>query len=427
MLKNAKDLFTHFSKLNREERLARLLALGALTQEDVLFLKTSVRSDITELSEGFIENVIGCFPLPLGVATNFYINDCYYVIPMAVEETSIIAAASKTAKWICENGHISTSTLGNNIVGLIQIAKVKNLPRLHTLIKNHKSKLIQEVNEFVAPSLVLRGGGVTDLQVKELHNSDETMAVIHVLLNPCDAMGANILNQVCEYLKNPIESLTKETVNICILSNSTEHKLTRAQVIIKNIDPQLGEKIADISHFAEIDPYRAVTNNKGVLNGMDPILVATGNDWRAVEASVHSYAARSGQYRSITQWKVQGNDLVGHLEAPILLGIVGGVTCLHPTARLCLNMLGVSHANELAEIVAATGLVQNLGALRALVTDGIIKGHMKLHIQNLILAVNPSPSEKTNLQEMAESFLEKHNKITITDIKNILSDMRLKH
>lgn len=242
MLKNAKVLLTHFSKLNREERLARLLELGALTPDDVKFLNTSVRSDITELSEGFIENVIGCFPLPLGVAINFNINNRDYVIPMAVEETSIIASASKTAKWIRDNGHISTSTIGENIVGQMQIAKVKNLPQLHTLLKKHKAKLIQDANEIVVPNLVARGGGVTELQIRELEHNGDTMAIIHVLLNPCDAMGANIVNQVCEYLKDPIEKLTNETVNICILSNSTEHKLTRAEIIIKNIEPQLGEK-----------------------------------------------------------------------------------------------------------------------------------------------------------------------------------------
>ena len=186
---------------------------------------------------------------------------------MAVEETSIIAAASKTAKWIRDNGHISTSTIGKNIVGQIQIAKVKNLPQLHSLIAMHKANLIHEANEFVVPMLVVRGGGVTDLQVREIHHNGEAMAIIHVFLDPCDAMGANMMNQVCEYLKDPIEILTKETVNICILSNSTEHKLTRAQIIIKNIEPQLGEKITEVSDFAELDPYRAVTNNKGVLNG----------------------------------------------------------------------------------------------------------------------------------------------------------------
>lgn len=427
MLKNAKVLFANFSKLDREERLARLVELGALTQEDVIFLNTSIRSDITNLSEGFIENVIGCFPLPLGVATNFYINDRDYVIPMAVEETSIIAAASKTAKWIRANGHITTSTLGKEIVGQIQIAKVKNLPQLHSLIEKHKTKLIHEANEFVVPMLVVRGGGVTDLQVREIHHNGEAMAIIHVFLDPCDAMGANLMNQVCEYLKDPIELLTNETVSLCILSNSTDHKLTRAEVMIKNIDPQLGQKITEISNFAELDPYRAVTNNKGVLNGMDPILVATGNDWRAVEAGVHAYAARTGQYRSITHWQMQGKDLIGTLEAPILLGVVGGVTCLHPTANLCLKMLDVEHAFQLAEIVAAAGLVQNLGALRAIVTEGIIKGHMRLHIRNLILAVHPTPTEKARMQIIAQSFLEKNKKITITDIKNILSEIRLRH
>jgi hydroxymethylglutaryl-CoA reductase len=237
-------------------------------------------------------------------------------------------------------------------------------------------------------------------------------------------MGANLITQVCEYLKPQIEQLSNAKVNICILSNLVDTKLTRVTIQIKNIDPEIGNKIAEASIFAEQDPYRAATNNKGVLNGIDPILIATGNDWRAVEAGVHAYATREGQYRSITKWRMQANTLIGTFEAPVIVGIVGGMTRIHPTAQMCLRMLDVKSAEQLSRVVAATGLVQNLGALRALCEEGIMQGHMKLHISNLMLACGATQKEFATLRTKLENVLSEVKKVTLTDAKTLLEELR---
>ncbi len=413
-----------FSKLDRAERLRKLVEIGALQPEDISFLNAGGIED-TGLAEKLIENVIGYFQMPLGVATNFNIDGRDFIIPMAVEETSIVAAASKTAKWIREEGKITTELVGNFIIGQIQIAKVNDFESLRSKILANKNKLIEQANVVVASGLVRRGGGVSDIQVRKIARGDGAdMAVIHVLCDPCDAMGANIINQVCEFLKKPIEEMSGEKVTMCILSNLVDTKLTRATVEIHNVEKALGEKIEEASLFAICDPYRAATNNKGVLNGMDSVLLATGNDWRAVEAGVHAYAARDGQYRSITKWKMRGNDLVGVIEAPIVVGTVGGVTQIHPTAKMCLQILGVKKSSDLSRIVAAVGLVQNLGALKALTTEGIIEGHMKLHIKNLVLSAGANEKEVPVLQRRLEEILATTKRITLSNAIEVLNELR---
>lgn len=420
----AGDFFKGFSKLSREERFSRLMEMGVLSNEDIRFLRDGGLKDVA-LAEKFVENVLGYFQLPLGVATNFRIDGRDFVIPMAVEETSIIAAASKTAKWVREEGEITSETIGNQIIGQIQIAKVSDFAKFASIILSHKQNWIQLSNRDVAHGLVARGGGVSDITVREVPRGDGgSMAVIHVMADPCDAMGANIINQVCEYLKGPVEEATGEKVTMCILSNLVDTKLTRAKVVIHDIDPELGAKIEEASLFAQQDPYRAATNNKGVLNGIDPILIATGNDWRAVEAGIHAYAARDGQYRSVTRWKMEGPDLVGVFEAPIVVGTVGGVTKLHPTAQICLNMMGVQSAALLGRICAAVGLVQNLGALKALTTVGIIEGHMKLHIKNLTLGAGASEKEVPLVQKRLEEILLLTKRISLNNAVEVLREIR---
>jgi hydroxymethylglutaryl-CoA reductase len=418
------DLFQGFSKLDRHERLQRLMEMGALNREDVAFLRAGAPVPM-ELAEKFIENVLGFFQMPLGVATNFEIDGKPYAIPMAVEETSIIAAASKTAKWVREHGSIRTETLGREIIGQIQIAKVKDYAQLVELVKARESEWVAAANQDVAAGLVRRGGGVKRMEVRRVDRGDGgSMAVIHVFADPCDAMGANIINQVCEFLKGPIEATTGESVTMCILSNLVDSRLTRATVEMSGLGPELMERIEEASLFAQQDPYRAATNNKGVLNGIDPILIATGNDWRAVEAGVHAYASRGGQYRSITVWKRDGNRLVGVFEAPVVLGVVGGVTTLHPTAKICLKMLRVKSAEELSRVCASVGLVQNLGALRALTTVGIIEGHMKLHIKNLTLGAGASEREVPYVQKRLEEILSLHKRISLSHAIEVLRELR---
>lgn len=418
------DLFSGFSKLTRDERFARLRELGALTKEDAAFLKAGSPLSV-ELAEKFIENVIGYFQLPLGVVTNFVIDGQTYVIPMAVEETSIVAAASKTAKWVREHGAITTEVVGNEIIGQIQIAKVKDWKKLQTTVRENASGWVEMSNRDVAHGLVKRGGGVKSMKLRQVDRGDGSqMAVLHVQADVCDAMGANIINQVCEYLKPLVEQASSEAVTMCILSNLVDTKLTRARVEMNGLEPELMEKIEEASLFSLQDPYRAATNNKGVLNGIDPILIATGNDWRAVEAGVHAYAARDGQYRSVTKWKRQGSKLVGDLEAPIILGVVGGVTTLHPTAKMCLRMMNIEHADQLSKICASVGLVQNLGALRALTTVGIIEGHMKLHIKNLTLGAGAEEKEIPFVQKRLEEILTLHKRISLSHAVEALREFR---
>lgn len=422
--KKLKDIFNGFSKFSYSERLELLKDADVISKQDIAYLKEGGLQDVT-LAEKFVENVIGYFQLPLGVATNFNIDGQDYIIPMAVEETSIIAAASKTAKWVREHGSIKTEIIGENIIGQIQFAKVKNFESFRAQVISQKNYLIEIANREVAFGLVARGGGVRDIQVRRLDRGDGSdMAILHVLMNPCDAMGANVMNQVCEYLKEPLEQATSEKVTMCILSNLVDSKVTRAVLTLDTIDAELAQKIEEASRFAELDPYRAATNNKGVLNGIDPILIATGNDWRAVEAGIHSYAARDGQYRSITRWRKDGTKLIGVFEAPIIVGTVGGVTTLHPSAKLSMKMLGVQSANHLSRVMAAVGLVQNLGALRALTTVGIIEGHMKLHIKNLSLGAGATETEMPIMITKLEEILALRKRISLSNAVEVLRDLR---
>jgi len=418
------NLFQGFSKLNYKERLQALKKFGVLSSDDINYLENGGLQSI-DLGEKFIENVLGYFQIPLGVATNFNIDGQDYIIPMAVEETSIVAAASKTAKWIREKGSIVTEVVGTDIIGQIQFSKIKSADLFKLNILQQKNYLIDLANREVAFGLVNRGGGVRDLTVRIIDREDGGfMGVVHIYMNPCDAMGANIINQVCEFLKEPLEQFTSEKVTMCILSNLVDTKLTRAVVKLNDIDPVLALKIEEASRFAELDPYRAATNNKGVLNGIDPILIATGNDWRAVEAGVHSYAAMTGRYKSITKWRANGSELVGEFIAPLVVGTVGGVTALHPTAKLGLKILNVTSSSALSRIIAAVGLVQNLGALKALTTVGIIEGHMKLHIKNLSLGAGATENEMPFMIKKLEEVLALRKRISLANAVEVLNDLR---
>ena len=420
----AGQLFQGFSRLDRGERFQRLIQLGALTIEDLDYLRNGGVTD-TGLADKLIENVIGYFQLPLGVAINFHIDGQDYVIPLAVEETSIIAALSKTAKWIRQQGEINTWVDGECIIGQIQLARVNNYERLEAVFQENKRFLIEKANEDVAANMVRRGGGVADLHLRRLPRPDGgVMAVIHLTMNSCDAMGANIINQVLEYLKAPIENLSGELVTMCILSNLNDQKLTTAQVVIRDVDTELGERLQEASIFAETDPYRAATHNKGVMNGIDPVLIATGNDWRAVEAGMHAYAAHTGQYRALTRWRFADGCLTGQLTAPIIVGTVGGVTALHPTARLCLRMMGIESANHLSRVIAAVGLVQNLGAIKALCTEGIIQGHMKLHIDNLLMVAGASEQEMPQLKTGLQNYLVENKRVSLNNARELLAAIR---
>lgn len=419
----------NFHRLTRAERLMLVQEICALTEEEIRTLAGDIPFSL-DVAEHLIENVVGAFPMPIGVATNFRIDGRDVLIPMAVEETSIIAAASSSAKWVKREGGIRTEMRGSLIIGQIQLPNVRNVPHARHAIEEHREELVRLANACI-PGLVARGGGVREIHLRELERPAfesqpaGTMLVVHVLCDPCDAMGANLMNQICEALKPRIEQITDERVGLCILSNLVDTKLAYAEARIRNVDPVLGHGIVEAALFAKVDPYRATTHNKGVLNGIDPILIATGNDWRAVESGIHAYAARTGQYQPVTSWSMENGDLVGRFEAPIVVGTVGGVTRVHPTAKIALKMMGISHADELARICAAVGLIQNLGALRALSTVGVVKGHMRLHAANLAIAAGADVHEIAPVRDRLNVVLEREKKINLSRAREILEAIRL--
>ncbi|RZA04501.1 MAG: hydroxymethylglutaryl-CoA reductase, degradative, partial [Proteobacteria bacterium] len=425
MAENLESLFAGFSKLSREERLERLKMMSHLSDDDLDVLEGKTPFDL-ELAEHFVENLIGTFPMPLGLAAYFRIDGRDIPIPMAIEETSVIAACSGTAKWIRshDGGGITTSVEGRTIIGQIQFPDVKATDAVLETIRKREKELIEIANSIV-PGLVKRGGGVRHIAMRRLTREDgKEMLVMHVHMDPCDAMGANLINQVCESLKPFLISWTGEKVGLCILSNLVDSRITHATVRIPGVDPEIGRGIEEASIFAETDPYRAATHNKGVMNGVDPVLLATGNDWRAVEAGVHAYCARNGGYEPVTKWRLEGDTLVGRFAAPLVVGTVGGVTKLHPTAQVCMRIMGVKHADELSRVIAAVGIVQNLGALRALSTVGIVKGHMSLHATNLAIAAGAKPSEMAILREKLLGALKREKTITMTRAKELLDLLR---
>jgi hydroxymethylglutaryl-CoA reductase len=269
-------------------------------------------------------------------------------------------------------------------------------------------------------NLAARGGGAQRIEGRVLPG----MVVVHVYVDTCDAMGANLINQLCEGLKPIIEDVTGEEAGVCILSNLTDTRLSSATVRARHVDRRLADGVVNAYEFAAQDPYRAATHNKGILNAIDAVLLATGNDWRAMEAGAHAYAALTGRYQPLSRWRLEGDDLVGEIRLPTAVGTVGGVTKIHPTARVCLKMLGAQTASELGRICAAVGLIQNFAALRALSTFGIVKGHMNLHARNLAALAGANQEERPVLVEKLREELLRKKRLTLTQARDILSEMR---
>ncbi|MEI3607045.1 hydroxymethylglutaryl-CoA reductase, degradative [Pseudogracilibacillus sp. SE30717A] len=385
-----------FYKMTIEERKRQLIKLFDFSEEDASQLLHQM-SLPEETADKMIENVVGTFSLPLGLGLNFTIDGKDYIVPMAVEEPSIVASASYIAKIVREAGGFHTEATERIMIGQIQVVGCEDFNKAKDAIIAEKEMLIQAANDAY-PSLVARGGGAEDLEVRIINESGSRfnqMLIVHLLVNTCDAMGANIINTMAESLAPIVEHLSGGKVYLRILSNYADRCLAKATCVIP---PELlasegftGEEVRDgVVHayeFAASDPYRAVTHNKGIMNGIDPVIIATGNDWRAVEAGAHAYAARYGQYSSMTTWSAdEEGNLVGELELPMSLGTVGGASRVHPMAKLAYKILQVDSAKELARVIVAVGLAQNLGALKALVTDGIQKGHMALHSRSVAMA-----------------------------------------
>lgn len=344
-----------------------------------------------DVANRMIENVVGTFQLPLGIATNFTINGKDYLIPMAVEEPSVVAAASNMARIARESGGFQTSYTGSIMIAQMHVLDIEDVERAKVLIQEEKEQLLEKANSF-DKTLVDLGGGARDIEMRnlQLRNGDQVLA-LHLIVDVLDAMGANTVNTMTEKLTPEIERITEGKVLLRILSNLASYRLSKASVSIpvKMLETEgfSGEEVAKrmvlANEIAIVDPYRAATHNKGIMNGIDPVIVATGNDWRAIEAGAHAYAARDGQYRALTEWTLENGRLNGTLELPMAVGIVGGATKTHPQAQLCLEILGIQSSSELAQLVAAVGLSQNMGAIKALATEGIQRGHMALHARNI--------------------------------------------
>ncbi|MEA4838851.1 MAG: hydroxymethylglutaryl-CoA reductase, degradative [Rhodospirillaceae bacterium] len=413
--------YSGFYKLGVEERQKEVAEFCHLTPDDLALLNTDSSLSL-DVADHMVENVIGTFSLPMGVALNFVVNGKDYVIPMVLEEPSVVAAASNMAGLVRKTGGFLCSNTGSLMRAQIQAVGVADPHQARQRILRHKDELIERANGL-DPMLVSVGGGVKDIEVHIVSSIAGIMVVTHLIVDTKDAMGANAVNTMAEGLAARIGELAGGRVFLRILSNLADKRLARATCRVRAEDiggPDVVDGILLAYAFAEADPYRAVTHNKGIMNGISPVVVATGNDWRAIESGAHAYAARSGRYTSLTTWEKDANgDLVGTIELPMAVGLVGGATKVHPVARLAVRMLGVQSANELAEIIAAVGLSQNLGAIRALATDGIQKGHMSLHARTLAATAGARP----DLIDRVAAQLVKEKNIRLERAQEIIKEL----
>jgi len=392
----------------------------ALTPENLAPFTTGGLSP--EAADHMIENVIGLYSLPLGIALNFQVNGRDVLVPMAIEEPSVVAGASFMAKLTrAGDGFVTTST-DPLMIGQMQIINVTNLYEAKLKLYEHKAELLAEADS-IDPVLKKFGGGARDLEVRTIESSPiGPFLVVHLIYDVRDAMGANAVNTACERLAPKIEAITGGKVHLRILSNLADRRIARARCtipvkelafvgqdgILSYTGEEVREGIIAAYAFAAADPYRAATHNKGIMNGVDAVVIATGNDWRAIEAGAHAYAARSGRYTSLSTWnKDTDGNLVGTLEMPMAVGIVGGATKVHPAAQAAVKLMGVKTANELAEIIVSVGLAQNMAALRALATEGIQRGHMSLHARQVAIAAGATGDmiEKVAAQMVAEQVV----------------------
>jgi hydroxymethylglutaryl-CoA reductase len=421
-----------FYNMTLEERRAKLEEETAtrLTPESLLPFTTGGLSP--EAADHMIENVIGLYSLPLGIALNFQVNGRDILVPMTLEEPSVVAGASFMAKLARRGGGFTATATDPLMIGQMQLINVTNLEEAKLKIYEHKAELLAEADS-IDPVLKKFGGGARDLEVRVIESSPiGGFLVVHLIYDVRDAMGANAVNTACERLAPRMESITGGKVHLRILSNLADRRIARARCTIpvgelgfgSATQTQLtaasgsptrsftGEEVRDgiitAYVFAAVDPYRAATHNKGIMNGVDAVVIATGNDWRAIEAGAHAYAARSGRYTSLSTWNkdVDGN-LVGTLEMPMAVGIVGGATRVHPAAQAAVKLMGVKTASELAEIIVSVGLAQNMAALRALATEGIQRGHMSLHARQVAIAAGATGEliEKVASQMVAEKVV----------------------
>ncbi|HVQ00136.1 MAG TPA: hydroxymethylglutaryl-CoA reductase, degradative [Candidatus Thermoplasmatota archaeon] len=416
------SVISGFYKLPIEQRRAFVKQFAGLTTDEEKLFSSSL--DL-QTADRMIENVLGIFELPLGVAVNFLINGKDYLIPMATEESSVVAAASNAAKIARAKGGFSATVSEPLMIGQLQLVRVDDVVTAAEEILGHKKNLLALANAQ-DKILVDLGGGARDLEVRILDSPLGNMIVVHLIVDVRDAMGANAVNTMCEALAPMLEEITKGTVRLKILSNLADKRLVKATAVFDK-EKMGGAHVVDAFlesyTLAAVDPYRAATHNKGIMNGIDALIIATGNDSRAIEAGAHAYAARDGQYTSLTSYhKDSDGNLVGEIELPMAVGIVGGAANMHPKAKLCRKILGITSAKDLAEIAASLGLAQNFAAVLALSTVGIQKGHMSLHAKNIAVMAGAQGEEIDRLAERLVS----EGKVKLDRAKELLEIMRKK-
>ena len=426
-----------FSKLSKEEKIDWITTnytQNAPQSRKILQTYWNLDQSVQQLHDEFIENTITNYYLPFGVAPNFLINGKTYTIPMAIEESSVVAAASKAAKFWLHRGGFKAEVISTTKIGQVHFTYDGNPEDLTSFFNTLKPKL-HEDTASMTKSMDKRGGGILDVQLKDKTKDLTNYYQLHASFETMDAMGANFINSCLEQfattLKTEAEHSLSGNVNVImsILSNYVPDCLVRAEVSCKvedltensKISPEaFAEKFIQAVNIAEIEPYRAVTHNKGIMNGIDAVVLATGNDFRAVEAGVHAYASRTGSYRSLTHAEVKDGIFRFWMEIPLALGTVGGLTSLHPLVKLALEMLGKPSAKELMQIVAVAGLAQNFAALRSLTTTGIQEGHMKMHLMNILNQLEATPEEKNKLVSHFKTHIVTHSSVVdaINNLRN---------
>lgn len=421
-----------FYKLSSRERLAFVKEFTGLSEEETALLEKWGALD-AETANRMIENVVGSTQLPLGIATNFLINKRDYLIPFVTEEPSVVAAASNAAKLARASGGFTASSTEPLMIGQIQVVfkKAGDAKKAVKKVLARKKELLEQANSQDAP-LVKYGGGARDLKARVLETPRGKMLLLHILVDCRDAMGANAVNTMCESLAPRVEEISGGESRLRVVSNLAVHRLARARCVWKKkvleestkgafSGREVVERILDAQALAEADAFRACTHNKGIMNGIDAVCVACGQDWRAIEAGAHAFAALSGKYSPLTKYrKNKEGDLVGEIELPVAVGVVGGVTKTLSIARVCLKILGVKTAREFGEVLAAIGLAQNFAALRALSTEGISRGHMKLHAKNIAVMAGAQGRE---VDEVARRLIEE-KKIRVDRAQEVLEEIQ---
>jgi len=411
-----------FYKLTPKQRLALIKEFANLTDEEANTLQNTGSLPLDQ-ADRMIENVVGTFPVPLGIAVNFLINNHDYLIPMAIEEPSVVAAASYAAKMVRDGGGFHTTSTPPIMIGQIQTINIKDPYHARMQVLQAKDEILQKANDQ-DPVLINAGGGAKDLDSKIIHTTQGPMLITELHVDCRDAMGANAVNTMNEAVAPLIERITGGHSLLRIISNLAVKRLARASCTIPK-ESIGGEKIVDgivnAYAFATADPYRAATHNKGIMNGTIAVIVATGNDHRAIEAGAHAYAARTGQYTSLSTWEKNANgDLTGTLELPMAVGLIGGAVKTHPIARIAIKILGVKTANEFGEVCTAVGLAQNLGALRALANEGIQRGHMSLHARNIAVMAGATGEQ---IDTISAKMVEER-KIRVDRAKELLDKLK---